>query len=555
MDRMNKHRYKIILLTLLNIFLLIFFRQKIYAEDEEEIEIIERMPFTEFNEDINQKKQSDEYLSFDVILGINTKIFFEANNEQIRFNYQIDDIYYDKEDHSKKNWHTKIENTNIDYFYIDENSFAFYAEDNGRSFLMFNNINDGEMIIEQLKRNRKKIDILINVDHHQLKPIKHDYLEKAKPKFLFVTRIEEENSGLLRLASNIGAKIFQIESDNYFSIKLDESISVNNKNNQISEKIDNTKGWRTILEESGYQYLYVNERNESAYGWKYSTNGKIYHFDKYGLALQGDHIIDGVLYSFNCNGELENVKDYLLTKIKRGWYKIGGKYYYLDKNQELVYGEKRIGQFTYYFNEDGILEPKWIEKNGKLFCRGIYGKIQTGWVRIGDNWFYALEEGGYQTGWFFDEGQTYYFNNEGEMLTGMQIIGNKSYFFNESGHKLDGWVFSSKNWYFMKKNGGYLTGWQKIKDIWYYLKKDGTMAKGWLIDNDKTYLLNNYGAMVTGWYKVNDVWYYFDESGVMIKNQWINNYYLTDDGSMAVNAWIGKYHVNETGLWDKTSSD
>ena len=43
--------------------------------------------------------------------------------------------------------------------------------------------------------------------------------------------------------------------------------------------------------------------------------------------------------------------------MKTGWKKVGGLWYYFDKNGAMVTGTKKIGGKTYRFDEYGIWIP------------------------------------------------------------------------------------------------------------------------------------------------------------------------------------------------------
>lgn len=115
-------------------------------------------------------------------------------------------------------------------------------------------------------------------------------------------------------------------------------------------------------------------------GWAYSENGKLvetgwrkigqywYYFDNTNAVMNCVYKVNDAINQFDANGHwLREVK-------KAGWIKQGGYWYYINEDLTLNYeSEKKIGNLTYYFCEDGRMasnELFWIGENDYIWVNG-----------------------------------------------------------------------------------------------------------------------------------------------------------------------------------------
>lgn len=132
------------------------------------------------------------------------------------------------------------------------------------------------------------------------------------------------------------------------------------------------------------------------------------------------------------------------TRIKDGWGRYNGEWYYLDEDGNVVtecflYLDKyndivseQNAEQVYYMDKKGTMVTGWLES-------GEQEEISPGKVKE-KSYYYFKTNGAMQTGWL-KEGSTYYYLNtepsadykKGEMLTGLQLIGDAYYYFGKDG--------------------------------------------------------------------------------------------------------------------------
>lgn len=147
---------------------------------------------------------------------------------------------------------------------------------------------------------------------------------------------------------------------------------------------------------------------------------------------------------------------YRNQKLQKGWQKVDGVWYYLDKS-------------------DGHMLTGWLKEGGVWYFLASSGKMATGWWKIGGVW--------------------YYFNSSGKMLTGWQRLNYQWYYFNASGAMQTGWLKSGGKWYFLQSNGEMKCGWHQSGGKWYFLRNDGSMVvNAYVISDDARYYFNFSGV-------------------------------------------------------------
>lgn len=294
-----------------------------------------------------------------------------------------------------------------------------------------------------------------------------------------------------------------------------------------------------------------------------------------------------------------------------GWRKEKKAVYYGPEESPLT-GFQTIGEYTYYFDQKGVLQTGWktigkkryyFEPNGAL---GKMGRMYIGLAKINKRCYYFDESGRMQTGWVTYENKTYFFNkkkssaNYGAACTGWQTIGGTKYFFNTKGvlrkncwidkkyyvgedgkilkscvtpdgyfvdskgvrgKRANGFVKVKKKVYYYT-NGVMAVGVKKIKGKRYYFREDGVRVKKGLVTNGvDTYLIKN-SIVQTGWVTYNGVRYYFGKNGKMAKNQVVDGLTIGPDGtviaaaapvSVLLIAGHGQGDVGAQGTFDSTT--
>ena len=240
--------------------------------------------------------------------------------------------------------------------------------------------------------------------------------------------------------------------------------------------------------------------------------------------------------------------------IKEGWKNEQGNWRFYENNQPVV-NWKKIGGVWYYFDKNGIMLSNTIV-DGYLI-KGNGAMAENDWVKISDQWYYATASGKISRNkWEKIEGVWYYFDKDGVMLS--RTIYN-DYLFQGSGAMAENaWVKISDKWYYATASGKISRNkWEKIEDVWYYFDKDGVMLSStiyndylfqgsgamaendWVKISDKWYYATASGKISRDkWEKIKGTWYYFNSDGVMASSQWKSDYYLKDSGAMAEKEWI-----------------
>ena len=148
--------------------------------------------------------------------------------------------------------------------------------------------------------------------------------------------------------------------------------------------------------------------------------------------------------------------------------------------------------------EKPVYSPGWQQINGKWYYCNKNGEIVVGWVHDG-GWYFMKADGSMTTGWANVAGSWYYFGSDGAMRTGWTKVGNTWYFFKPSGEMLTGWYKSGGTWYYFKSSGAMATGWVSVGSSWYWFDQNGAMATGWKLINQKWEYFSASGAWQYTW--------------------------------------------------------
>ncbi|MGN0341642.1 MAG: hypothetical protein ACI4DO_02510 [Roseburia sp.] len=222
-------------------------------------------------------------------------------------------------------------------------------------------------------------------------------------------------------------------------------------------------------------------------GWYTTENGqKVYYKD--GSIAKNQWCLDNEQwYYVNENGAP-------LT----GWQEIGGTWYYFYDDGSMAesawVGDCYLGASGAWV--ENPVPESWMQSGSKWWYQlpdGTYA--QSTWKKIGGDWYYFDKDGWMSTGWTFDGSDWYYMNASGTMKTGWFKDGASWYYLKPSGAMATGWVSDGGTWYYMDASGAMVTGWFKDGSDWYYMDESGAMKTGWLQDGGSWYYLLSSGAM------------------------------------------------------------
>ena len=283
----------------------------------------------------------------------------------------------------------------------------------------------------------------------------------------------------------------------------------------------------------------------------FNNNGKWYYADAEGNILKGSQTIDGVHVYFDSYGV--QAKD----AIAEGYYydkdsgarheaprkqfiKAGGKLYYLDDDNKISSGYKKIDGKDYFITGYGeVLRGEFGPYGYEPYYDSETGAAvrQRGFVKSGRNWYYLDDEGNKVLGLAKIDGNLYYFSNPvatkyrmGEQVKGELVkpydffhynrspYDNPVYYFDaETGAAVTNQFFNWKgNWYYFGNDGKALLFDQVINGQHLYFDYEGKQVKGDFVTDYKgtRYYDENSGELVTNQTRtINGVTYHFDEIG------------------------------------------
>ena len=286
-------------------------------------------------------------------------------------------------------------------------------------------------------------------------------------------------------------------------------------------------------------------------GQYFNHNGNWYYADAEGNILKGSQTIDGVHVYFDSYGV--QAKD----AIAEGYYydkdsgarheaprkqfiKAGGKLYYLDDDNKISSGYKKIDGKDYFITGYGeVLRGEFGPYGYEPYYDSETGAAvrQRGFVKSGRNWYYLDDEGNKVLGLAKIDGNLYYFSNPvatkyrmGEQVKGELVkpysffnynrspYDNPVYYFDaETGAAVTNQFFNWKgNWYYFGNDGKALIFDQVINGQHLYFDYQGKQIKGNFVTDYKgtRYYDENSGELVTNQTRtINGVTYHFDEIG------------------------------------------
>lgn len=272
-------------------------------------------------------------------------------------------------------------------------------------------------------------------------------------------------------------------------------------------------GW---LKTDGKWYWLKSDGTRAMSEWVTVKNNN-YYFGSEGVMYTGMQTIDGKTYGFQSWGGV-----YRNTQFT--WQ--GKTYWATEDGSICTAGVNEISGKKYYFLENGemVTEEGWYHVGGKYYWINKDGSLQIGWVKHKNNWYWLKEDGTMAADeWIDYGGNRYYFYSWGGMYTGI--------------HEINGVRYAFQSW-----GGMYHDKTFTIDGKTYHAQSDGTFAAGWVQDGGKYYYFDEDGTSHSGWLNQNGVYYWINADGTRRENELFtykgNYYYVDGNGVMAANGWV-----------------
>ena len=227
-------------------------------------------------------------------------------------------------------------------------------------------------------------------------------------------------------------------------------------------------------------YHFAENNGDMSRGLTYDTSSKtLKFFNTKGVLQSGKVPVGNQTYTFD-------PKTGSLTLGKAGEVKINGNWYFLNANNTLATGFKKLadGRTVYY-------DP-------------ATATMAHGEKKIGNNWYFFGQNSGNMATNFtkLPDGRSVYYNAKGQMLHGEQNISGNWYFFaKNNGDMAKGFTkLPDGRTVYYNNLGRMLHGEKNISGNWYFFaKNNGDMAKGFKkLADGRTVYYNNQGQMVHG---------------------------------------------------------
>lgn len=330
-----------------------------------------------------------------------------------------------------------------------------------------------------------------------------------------------------------------------------------------------TKGWNKSSEADIWYYYKSNAEGDlyPVDNEMLNLNGKKYYIDWNGRMITGAFYYDGSTYFANTNGEIQE---------KASWYiDSKGNWYYVKQDGKVVTDDiYKIGNKSYIFDGDGVMQKGTVWYNGKMYLTDNNGAVisTNGWYLKKGDWYYINKDSSIVTDEFKEiDGKLYYFEYDGVMKMGDFYIydsetgTSKRYYADENGKiTRNDWYQAGVDWYYADANGQKETN--KWIDETYYLNESGAMVRGTCRIEGIEYFFDNNGKYIgtsakDGWSYSDGSWFYYKDGEAY--TGWVNNKYWVEDGELCTGRFIedgGKYYyVNCEGIyqtgWIKTEEN
>ena len=308
-------------------------------------------------------------------------------------------------------------------------------------------------------------------------------------------------------------------------------------------------GWQTV---NSVRCYYDNSTHSPVYGWIDFLENKYYN-DKEKGKLTGKQQIGDDTYIFSNEG------------IMQTGFTIYEKYmYYCNEEGKIQYGDSKktpvkIGEEFYLISPKGYVLRGWQSVNGlRLFYDYDTGQPLYGWVKYNNYYYYIDKEMGKYVDEQYINSYPYRFDYSGVLLTGFQYFrseGKTSYFYENGERAVEQILYTDSGNYYFNSDGYMETGWQTINNKKYYFDSDGKMVFGFQTIKGNKYYFDKDGVIYTGLKDIGGSKYYFNSNGVMQYNwQTVNNkkYYFDPKSGKACIGWQtisnNKYYFDQNNI-------
>ncbi len=225
----------------------------------------------------------------------------------------------------------------------------------------------------------------------------------------------------------------------------------------------------------------------------------------------------------------------VLAAKRDGWMRTSAGWSYYQKGVEISNTWKKIGGKWYYLERNGNMKTSWLfdENYKKWYYLDATGAMKTGWLKSGTKWFYLYDtndayRGQMATGWVKINGSWYYFDNDnGQMRVNTWIDGFTRDFryddYRDNTMKKPHYYIGADGKYVANpqmKYNGQIGSWSS--DGKYFYTSDGLLVNGFEMINGKMYVF--LPELKKGYYQdpITTSLHYSDENGVYQYSEPIN---------------------------------
>ena len=211
------------------------------------------------------------------------------------------------------------------------------------------------------------------------------------------------------------------------------------------------------------------------------------YYNQDGVRQTGNVPVKNHVYNFMTNGALKFGQPGEV-EIQGAWYLVGPNdqlltsfqklesrtVYYDTTTAQMVHGEKKIGNYWYYFAlNNGAMATGFVRlPDGRQVYYDNQGHMYYGQLHHNGYWYYFHTNNGAMANGFtkLPDNRTVYYNNQGHMIYGWQRINGRTYFFDQNngdmyrenhwiggheyyfdsqdGHQVDEFTAKTLNWFF-----------------------------------------------------------------------------------------------------------
>ena len=341
------------------------------------------------------------------------------------------------------------------------------------------------------------------------------------------------------------------------NLGVNRSVMINGKWYYVDQNGKQSKG--EFIKQGGNKYYYDKNNGERVIGTLFEVNDKLYISDQEGVITEKKDDIkkNGLFYDdyhnihyMNDNGHL--ARNLYVPSNHNGFSDDTKPFYYFGSEGIALKGEHTINGETVFFDENGEQVKGGFAKNGKYYDKHTGNLARNTFrertVRIAREW----RANGISTTF------RYYLDNSGYKVSGYQTINGEDYYFYPDGPQLKG-DFAPDGRYHDKDTGALVTKrYVQIKP-WHFITDlgnepiDHNYVQVFQFDRYPSLADTSTGA-ITRYFgkKYSNSWYYVDENSQKVTgHKTIDNVkgYFDKDGKQAkgIVADDGYYYDKNTG--------